>query len=110
MMPGIGRTRGTPNMPDTTIIATDQSLNELLRTEADFPGYALFHPKIYLGTLHALACAMIGSSNLTNSGLSTNVEQNLFVTGQRHSEPFRSIETQIAAFVQQAYLFRDCWI
>ena len=28
-------------MPDTTITATDQSLNALLRTEVDFPGYAL---------------------------------------------------------------------
>src|SRR3984893_10999117 len=31
--------------------------------------YTLFHPQIYLGTLHASAWAMIGSSNLTNSGL-----------------------------------------
>src|SRR5579863_2659864 len=153
-------------MPDTTITAIDKSLEALLKTEADFPGYALdicsgyvstdgvlllkgmlkkaprvravvglhlinrvsafqmlhydcgvelyvsitrpytlFHPKIYLGTLNASAWAMVGSSNLTNSGLSTNVEQNLFVTGQRHTEPFLSIETQIAAFMQQAYLF-----
>jgi hypothetical protein len=153
-------------MPDTTITAIDKSLEALLRTEVDFPGYALdlcsgyvstdgvlllkgmlkkaprvravvglnltnrvsafqmlrddcgvevyvsitrqytlFHPKIYLGTLNASAWAMVGSSNLTNSGLSTNVEQNLFVTGQRHTEPFLSIEAQIAALVQQAYLF-----
>jgi len=166
MMPEISRTRGTPTMPDTTITTTDQSLNALLRTEADFPGYSLdlcsgyvstdgvlllkrmlkksprvravvglnptnrvsafqmlrddcgvevyvsitrpymlFHPNIYLGTLHASAWAMIGSSNLMNSGPSMNVEQNLFLTGEWHSEPFRSIETRIAAFVQQAYLF-----
>lgn len=153
-------------MPDATITAVDKSLEALLRTEVDFPGYALdlcsgyvstdgvlllkrmlkkaprvravvglnltnrvsafqmlrydcgvelyvsitrpytlFHPKIYLGTLNASAWAMVGSSNLTNSGLSTNVEQNLFVTGQRHTEPFLSMETQIAAFIQQAYLF-----
>ncbi len=153
-------------MPDTTITAIDKSLETLLRTEVDFPGYSLdlcsgyvstdgvillkrmlkkaprvravlglhlinrvsafqmlrddcgvevyvsitrpytlFHPKIYLGTLNASAWAMVGSSNLTNSGLSTNVEQNLFVTGQRHTEPFLSIETQIAAFIHQAYLF-----
>src|SRR6266699_3319274 len=41
MMPEISRTRGTPTMPDTTITTTDQSLNALLRTEADFPGYSL---------------------------------------------------------------------
>src|ERR1700724_3374616 len=118
-------------MPETTITAIDQSLDALLRTETDFPGYALdlcsgyvstdgvlllkrmlkrsprvravvglnltnrvsafqmlhydcevelyvsitrpytlFHPKIYLGTLNASAWAMVGSSNLTNSGLS----------------------------------------
>ncbi len=65
----------------------------------------LFHPKIYFGTLNAEAWAMVGSSNLTYNGLSGNVEQNLFVTGQRHTEPFVSIEAQIAAFQQQAYLF-----
>ncbi|HKV58229.1 MAG TPA: phospholipase D-like domain-containing protein [Ktedonobacteraceae bacterium] len=153
-------------MLDTMITAIDKSLEALLRTEVDFPGYSLdlcsgyvstdgvvllkrmlkkaprvravvglnltnrvsafqmlrddcgvevyvtitrqytlFHPKIYLGTLSASAWAMVGSSNLTNSGLSTNVEQNLFVTGQRHTEPFLSIEAQIAAFIQQAYLF-----
>ena len=155
-------------MSDTTVTAIDKSLEALLRTEVDFPGYALdlcsgyvstdgvlllkpmlkkaprvravvglnltnrvsafqmlhydcevelyvsitrlytlFHPKIYLGTLNASAWAMVGSSNLTNSGLSTNIEQNLFVTGQRHTEPFLSIETQIASFIQQAYRFDD---
>jgi hypothetical protein len=48
---------------------------------------------------------LVGSSNLTKSGLSLNVEHNLFVTGQRHTEPLISIETQIAAFCSQAYLF-----
>jgi len=65
----------------------------------------LFHPKVYLGTLDAQAWVMVGSSNFTYNGLSANIEQNLFVTGQRHIEPFVSIETQIAAFRQQAYLF-----
>ena len=48
---------------------------------------------------------MVGSSNLTYNGLSGNVEENLFVTGQRHTEPFVSIEAQIDAFQRQAYLF-----
>lgn len=67
--------------------------------------YMLFHPKIYFGTLNAQAWAMVGSSNLTKSGLSSNIEHNLFITGQRHTEPFISIETQIEAYCQQAYLF-----
>lgn len=67
--------------------------------------FMLFHPKIYFGTLNAQAWAMVGSSNLTKSGLSSNIEHNLFITGQRHTEPFISIETQIEAFCQQAYLF-----
>ena len=153
-------------MSDTTISAIDKSLEVLLRTETDFPGYfldlcsgyvstsgvlllkrllkkaprvrvvvglnptnrisafqmlrddcgaevyvyitsqyTLFHPKIYFGTLTSSAWAMVGSSNLTKSGLSTNVEHNLFITGQRHTEPFLSIETRIAAFISQAYLF-----
>jgi len=48
---------------------------------------------------------MVGYSNLTKRGLSMNVEHNLFITGQRHTEPFTSIEAQIAAFCSQAYLF-----
>ena len=67
--------------------------------------YTLFHPKIYFGKLNAQAWAMVGSSNLTKRGLSLNVEHNLFITGQRHTEPFISIEAQIAAFCNQAYLF-----
>lgn len=67
--------------------------------------YTLFHPKIYFGTQNALAWALVGSSNLTKSGLSLNIEQNLFIIGQRHIEPFVSIETQIATFRNQAYPF-----
>jgi HKD family nuclease len=67
--------------------------------------YTLFHPKIYFGKLNAQAWAMVGSSNLTKRGLSLNVEHNLFVTGQRHIEPFISLEKQIAALCSQAYLF-----
>src|SRR2546428_6247028 len=48
---------------------------------------------------------MVGSSNLTKRGLSMNVEHNLFITGQRHTEPFISIEAQIEAFCNQAYPF-----
>ena len=153
-------------MPDTTINAVDKSLEVLLQTEKDFPGYSLdlcsgyvstdgvlllkrmlrtapkaraivglnstnrvsafqmlrddcdvevyvyvastftlFHPKIYFGKLNALALALVGSSNLTKRGLSLNVEHNLFITGQRHIEPFISIEAQIEAFRGQAYLF-----
>jgi HKD family nuclease len=66
---------------------------------------SLFHPKIYVGTQEAQIWAMIGSSNFTESGLSLNIEHNLFITGQRHVEPFVSIETQINTFYNQAYLF-----
>ena len=67
----------------------------------------LFHPKIYFGVLNSQAWMMVGSSNLTYNGLSGNIEQNVFVTGQRHTEPFVSIESQIATFQQQAYLFDE---
>ncbi len=48
---------------------------------------------------------MIGSSNLTESGLLTNIEHNLFITGQRHIEPFSSIEARVEAFIKQSYPF-----
>jgi len=41
-------------MPDTTITATDQSLNALLRTEVDFPGYALDLCSGYVSTAGVL--------------------------------------------------------
>ncbi len=65
----------------------------------------VFHPKIYYGTTNARAWAMVGSSNMTGNGLSLNVERNLFLTGQRHTEPFTSIEAQLEAFRAQAYPF-----
>ncbi len=65
----------------------------------------VFHPKIYYGATNAQSWAMIGSSNLTQNGLSLNVERNLFITGQRHTEPFSSIETQLDTFRTQAYPF-----
>ncbi|MDQ2714239.1 MAG: phospholipase D family protein [Chloroflexota bacterium] len=65
----------------------------------------IFHPKIYFGTANAKAWAMVGSANLTQNGLLANIERNLFITGQRHTEPFISLETQIAAFREQAYPF-----
>ena len=81
---------------------------QMLRDDCDVEVYVyvtsaftLFHPKIYFGKLNALAWAMVGSSNLTKRGLSLNVEHNLFITGQRHIEPFISIEV----FRGQAYLF-----
>ncbi len=68
---------------------------QMLRDDCDVEVYVyvtrtftLFHPKIYFGKLNALAWAMVGSSNLTKRGLSLNVEHNLFITGQRHTEPF----------------------
>ncbi|MGB8346562.1 MAG: phospholipase D family protein [Ktedonobacteraceae bacterium] len=67
----------------------------------------VFHPKIYYGTVNSQAWAMIGSSNLTQNGLSLNVERNLFIIGQRHIEPFTSIEAQMEVFRTQAYHFDD---
>lgn len=67
----------------------------------------IFHPKIYYGAVNSQAWAMIGSSNLTQNGLSLNVERNLFVIGQRHTEPFTAIEAQMEVFRTQAYRFND---
>ncbi len=67
----------------------------------------IFHPKIYYGSANSAAWAMIGSSNLTQNGLSLNVERNLFITGQRVANPFTSIETQLESFRAQSYIFDD---
>lgn len=67
----------------------------------------IFHPKIYYGSANSAAWAMIGSSNLTQNGLSFNVERNLFITGQRVAQPFTLIETQLESFRSQSYIFED---
>jgi HKD family nuclease len=67
----------------------------------------IFHPKIYYGRNKEQAWAMIGSSNLTDKGLSGNVERNLFIAGKRLTEPFSSIESHLEAFRAQAYPFDD---
>jgi len=69
------------------------------------PPHRIFHPKVYFGALETQAWALVGSSNLTASGMSTNVEHNLFITGQRHTEPFSYIEARIESFIKQSYLF-----
>ncbi len=69
------------------------------------PPRTIFHPKIYFGALETQVWALIGSSNLTESGMATNVEHNLFITGQRHTEPFSSLEARIESFIKQSYLF-----
>lgn len=69
------------------------------------PPRTLFHPKIYFGASGTQAWAMIGSSNLTESGMLNNIEHNLLITGQRHIEPFSSIEARIEAFIKQSYPF-----
>ncbi|HYU75220.1 MAG TPA: phospholipase D-like domain-containing protein [Ktedonobacteraceae bacterium] len=69
------------------------------------PPRTIFHPKIYFGALETQVWALIGSSNLTESGMATNVEHNLFITGQRHTEPFSSLEARIESFIKQSYPF-----
>jgi len=65
----------------------------------------VFHPKLYYGVTGTQAWAMVGSSNLTQKGLSFNVERNVFIEGHRLTEPFTSIETQLEMFRSHAYFF-----
>jgi HKD family nuclease len=41
----------------------------------------VFHPKLYLGTAGSDFIAVVGSSNLTGGGLTTNIELNVALTG-----------------------------
>lgn len=47
---------------------------------------SIYHPKIYLTRNGSQAMAMVGSSNLTSQGLSKNIEANLVVWDDIHSE------------------------
>jgi HKD family nuclease len=108
MLKAAPRARAVVGLNSTNRVSAFQMLQEDCGVEVYVyvtSQYTLFHPKIYFGTLNAQAWAMVGSSNLTRNGLSLNIEHNLFITGQRHTEPFISIETQIAAFRNQSYRF-----
>jgi len=47
---------------------------------------AIYHPKMYLTRDNQIATAIIGSSNLTRRGLTTNVEANVVITDDVNSE------------------------
>jgi len=47
---------------------------------------AIYHPKMYLARDRQIATAIIGSSNLTRRGLTTNVEANVVITDDIESE------------------------
>ena len=49
-------------------------------------GSAIYHPKMYLLTENQITTAIIGSSNLTRKGLTTNVEANLMIKDAVDSE------------------------
>ncbi|MBE3565809.1 MAG: hypothetical protein IMW90_08795 [Thermogemmatispora sp.] len=66
------------------------------------PG-SIFHPKVYYGVNKGLAWAMIGSSNLTSSGLGLNIELNLLIEGQRFTEPFTRLEALLEGYRLQAH-------
>lgn len=47
---------------------------------------ALYHPKMYLMRNEQMVTAIIGSSNLTRSGLTTNIEANVVIQDDIHTE------------------------
>ncbi|MFZ5808588.1 MAG: phospholipase D-like domain-containing protein [Chloroflexota bacterium] len=47
---------------------------------------AIYHPKMYITRNNQIATAIIGSSNLTRRGLTTNVEANVVITDDVNSE------------------------
>ncbi|RAQ96458.1 phospholipase D-like domain-containing protein [Thermogemmatispora tikiterensis] len=62
-----------------------------------------FQPKVYYGVNKGLAWAMIGSSNLTSSGLDLNIELNLLIEGQRFTELFTRLEALLEGYRLQAH-------
>lgn len=47
---------------------------------------SIYHPKMYLARRYNNATAIIGSSNLTRRGLKTNIEANIAITDDIHTE------------------------
>ena len=56
-----------------------------------------FHPKVYIFSSNSLNRIIIGSSNLTRSGLSTNVEANVLIDEEKCN---REIANQVLAYFE----------
>lgn len=92
--------------PDFRIVDPDavQTLTDLRTEFGNFHYYVhtetRFHPKLYIVDWEDSATAVVGSSNMTRAGLSTNDEVNAVITGGRMTRGIRECHTFFSSFVE----------
>lgn len=73
-------------------------------------GQATFHPKIYCVTHGKNFSAIIGSSNLTNGGLSSNEEASVLIEGTTDDDFFKEISNKISSWWEMGVQIEDNWL
>ncbi len=74
--------------------------------DPDPGGRAIFHPKVYLAESADSATAIVGSSNLTAGGLSTNVEANILVRDVPDAPIIRAVRAFHSRLWNSGFAFR----
>ena len=92
--------------PDFRIVDPDavETLTDLRARFGNFHYYVhtekRFHPKVYIIDSEDFATAVVGSSNMTHAGLSSNDEVNAVLTGRRMAKGIRECHKFFTSFVE----------
>jgi HKD family nuclease len=89
-----------------------EALEALLELEIDAyifyqPSSTIFHPKIYLFEGNDKSELIIGSSNLTSSGLFSNIETSLLISINNNIEEDRKVIEQLKEYFSGIYSHND---
>lgn len=82
-----------PCFTDPNVLRILSERNKILKL-VELPN-GIFHPKLILGFNKSHAWAILGSSNLTSGGFSSNTEINVLFKGNKIDEPFTKLKNFI---------------
>lgn len=98
----------------TDYLGTDPSvlrkLKDIKTVRVMFKGQATFHPKIYCFVKGEEFSAIVGSSNLTNGGLSSNEEASVLIEGTTEDDFFKEISNKISSWWKMGVQIEDDWL
>lgn len=98
----------------TDYLGTDPSvlrkLKDIKTVRVMFKGQATFHPKIYCFVKGEEFSAIVGSSNLTNGGLSSNEEASVLIEGTTEDDFFKEISNKISSWWEMGVQIEKDWL
>jgi HKD family nuclease len=87
-----------------------QSLKSVPKVRVMLKGQVTFHPKIYCFIKDKNFFAIVGSSNLTNGGLSSNEEASVLIEGTTEDDFFKEISNKISSWWEMGVQIEDNWL